>query len=327
MFSGRRAVVTGGGTGMGRELVRQLAREGCHVAMCDISEGAMQETVQLCSDAPPGTRVLAYVADVSDEAQVLRFRDHVASNLQSDQLDYLFNNAGISGGGASLIEDPRVDWERTFGVCWFGVYYCTRAFLPMLLKAPAGHLVNTSSAQGLSAHLAPNVATNAYTTAKFAVRGFTESLITDFRINAPQMRVSLVIPGHVGTSIRSNSAREFGRDPSALDETQLEDLRAKMLRRGKDLSDMSDDEVRQLLLHWNDSFRNHAPLDAEGAAAIILDGVRQQRWRILVGEDAVKLDQLIRENPEDIYAPGFWERIKGEILLESTRKGADVARD
>src|SRR5262245_35436631 len=102
-FAGRLAVVTGGGTGMGRELARQLSADGCHVAICDVSAEAMNETRAACDDsAPPGTVVSAFVADVSDEAQLLAFRDHVARTHDTDHIDLLFNNAGI-GGGASVI--------------------------------------------------------------------------------------------------------------------------------------------------------------------------------------------------------------------------------
>src|SRR5919205_1117602 len=95
-FAGRIAVVTGGGTGMGRELVRQLAAEGCNVAMCDISTDAMAETHSLCNGdgLPQGLRVTTHLADVADETQVLRFRDEVVSAHQTNKVHLLFNNAG-----------------------------------------------------------------------------------------------------------------------------------------------------------------------------------------------------------------------------------------
>jgi len=99
--------VTGGGSGMGRELVRQLAAEGCNVAMCDVSADGMAETRQLCKDRPPqGARISAHVADVSQEAQVLGFRDAVAQEHATDKVHLLFNNAGIGGGG-SLFTNPK----------------------------------------------------------------------------------------------------------------------------------------------------------------------------------------------------------------------------
>ena len=149
-FAGTIAVITGGGTGMGRELARQLVAEGCNVALCDVSLAAMARTRALCeADAPQGTRVTTHVADVSDEAQVLRFRDEAAAALDTDRIHLLFNNAGIGGGG-SIVAGDRGEWEKTFNVCWGGVYYCTRAFLPLLIAASEGHIVNTSSASTAS---------------------------------------------------------------------------------------------------------------------------------------------------------------------------------
>src|SRR5471032_2677486 len=134
-FAGKIAVITGGGTGMGRELARQLVAEGCNVAMCDVSSRAMAQTRALCeSDAPQGTRISTHLADVSDEAAVLRFRDEVANAQDTDKIHLLFNNAGIGGGG-SVVAGDRAEWDRTFAVCWGGVYFNTRAFLPMLIKA------------------------------------------------------------------------------------------------------------------------------------------------------------------------------------------------
>jgi NAD(P)-dependent dehydrogenase (short-subunit alcohol dehydrogenase family) len=132
-FAGRVAVVTGGGTGMGRELVRQLVAEGCNVAMCDVFAHTMAETKRLCEAVrlPQGLRITTHIADVSDEAQVQRFRDEVAEHHDTDKIHLLFNNAGIGGGG-SMIASARDEWEKTFDVCWGGVYYNTRAFLPML---------------------------------------------------------------------------------------------------------------------------------------------------------------------------------------------------
>ena len=157
-FAGRIAVVTGGGSGMGRELVRQLAAEACNVAMCDVSEEGTAETRRLCEAAglPQGLRVTAHLADVTDEAQVERFRDEVAQRHGTDKIHLLFNNAGIGGGG-SMFAHSREEWEKTFNVCWGGVYHCTRAFLPMLVRAEEGHIVNTSSVNGFWASVGPRI--------------------------------------------------------------------------------------------------------------------------------------------------------------------------
>ena len=185
-FSGKLAVVTGGGSGMGRELVRQLAAQGCSVAACDVNADAVAETATLArAGAPPGVVVTSHACDVSDEAQVLRFRDELLAGQRREHVDLVFSNAGIGGGG-SFVNDPREDWERTFAVDWWGVYYCARAFLPLLIASGDGVLVNTSSVNGFWATLGPGMPNTAYSTAKFAVKGFTEALIEDLRSNAPR---------------------------------------------------------------------------------------------------------------------------------------------
>jgi NAD(P)-dependent dehydrogenase (short-subunit alcohol dehydrogenase family) len=274
-FTGKVAVVTGGASGMGRELVRQLAAEGCHVAMCDLSVEEMGETKRLAlADAPDGTIVTAHMCDVSDEASLIEFRDAVVTQHQTDHLNLLFNNAGIGGGG-SVITDPREVWERTFDVCWGGVYLGVRTFLPLLIAADEGHIVNTSSVNGFWASIGPDRPHTAYSAAKFAVKGFSEALITDLRVNAPHVKVSVVMPGHIGTSIVENS-----------------------MRHGAHELDMETAEMVQLM---SDMFRDQAPVSAAEASTEILDGVRAGRWRILVGDDARKLDEAVRANPEIAY--------------------------
>jgi NAD(P)-dependent dehydrogenase (short-subunit alcohol dehydrogenase family) len=274
-FTGKVAVVTGGASGMGRELVRQLAAEGCHVAMCDLSVEEMGETKRLAlADAPDGTLVTTHVCDVSDEASQIEFRNAVVTQHQTDHVNLLFNNAGIGGGG-SVISDPREVWERTFNVCWGGVYLGVRTFLPLLIAADEGHIVNTSSVNGFWASMGPDRPHTAYSAAKFAVKGFSEALITDLRVNAPHVKVSVVMPGHIGTSIVENS-----------------------LRHGAQELDMETAEMVQLM---SDMFRDQAPMTAAEASTEILDGVRAGRWRILVGDDARKLDEAVRANPEIAY--------------------------
>ncbi|MBI4936028.1 MAG: SDR family NAD(P)-dependent oxidoreductase [Actinobacteria bacterium] len=314
-FEGRIAVITGGGTGMGRELARQLSAEGCHVAMCDVSAENMEETTALClSDAPAGTRVTSFVADVSSEAQLLAFRDHVVTEHQTDHIHLLFNNAGIGGGG-SFVADGRDEWEATFNVCWGGVYLGCRTFLPLLLDAPEGHIVNTSSVNGFWASLGPTIPHTAYSAAKFAVKGFSEALITDLRVNAPHVKVSVVMPGHIGTSIVINSGKFFGREPKELTAEQLVDVRDRLAKRGMDVSGASDDDLRLGMQMQAEMFRDAAPTTAAQAATVILDGVRAERWRILVGDDAVSLDELVRELPHDAYSDAFLPHLRARGLF------------
>jgi NAD(P)-dependent dehydrogenase (short-subunit alcohol dehydrogenase family) len=308
-FAGKNAVITGGGAGMGRELARQLVAEGCNVAMCDVSARTMAQTKALCeADAPQGTRVTTHVADVSDEAAVLRFRDEAASALDTDKIHLLFNNAGIGGGG-SIVVGERAEWDKTFGVCWGGVYYCTRAFLPMLMAAPEGHIVNTSSVNGFWASLGPGISHTAYAAAKFAVKGFTEALITDLAVNAPHVKCSVVMPGHIGTEIVANSRKVIsGDDDDVYSPAQLATARTRIAALGVDEAKLTDAEVAALLTERERRFRDDAPMTAAAAATVILDGVRNDRWRILVGEDAKLLDELVRATPEEAYAPEFFRR-------------------
>jgi NAD(P)-dependent dehydrogenase (short-subunit alcohol dehydrogenase family) len=300
-FAGKRAVVTGGGSGMGRELVVQLAAAGCSVATCDVNGPAVAETAAKAeAGAPAGTRITTHTCDVSDESQVLAFHDQVVS-VHGDVLELLFNNAGIGGGG-SLITDSREDWERTFGVDFWGVYYCTRAFLPNLIAAEEAVLVNTSSVNGFWASLGPGMPHTAYSTAKFAVKGLSEALIVDFRVNAPHVRVAVVMPGHIGTDIVANSRRYLGRpEPDALTETDLDEVRKQIARRGLPADQLTSEQLREAMKMMEEGFRNNAPLDAAGAARVILDGVRERKWRILVGEDAHRLDQSVRADPDGAY--------------------------
>jgi NAD(P)-dependent dehydrogenase (short-subunit alcohol dehydrogenase family) len=161
-------------------------------------------------------------------------------------------------------------------VCWYGVYYNARAFLPMLLKAPEAHMINVSSVNGFWASLGPQTAHTAYSAAKFAVKGFTEALINDFRNNAPHVKASVVMPGHIGTNIAINSMSEFAPPEGATVEARA----------------------------MGEAFRDTG-LPPSEAAKIILDGVREERWRILVGPDAVALDKAVRAHPEAAYEHGM----------------------
>src|SRR6201989_83683 len=210
-FAGKIGLLNGGGTGMGRKLARQLVAEGCNVAMCDVSAENMAETKRLCKvePLPQGLRITTHIADVSIEDQLKRFRDELREQQSTDKIHLLFNNAGIGGGG-SLFTNSREQWERTFNICWGGVYFGVRTFLPMLLKADQGHIVNTSSVNGFWATVGMGVSHTAYSAAKFAVKGFTEALGNALRLNAPHIKCSVVMPGHIGTSIMSNSRKIQG---------------------------------------------------------------------------------------------------------------------
>ena len=312
-FAGKLAVVTGGGSGMGRELVRQLADQGCSVATCDLHADTVAQTADLAqAAAPAGVRVTGHVCDVADEAQVLRFRDALLAAHGREHVHLVFANAGVGGGG-SFVTSPREEWERTFAVDWYGVYHCARAFVPLLIASGDGVLVNTSSVNGLWASLGPGMPNSAYSTAKFAVRGFTEGLIEDLRANAPGVRAVLVMPGHVGTDILVNTRRFHGLPgPEDLGETELAAARKALGGSAILPSGASDDELRRVLAGLENAFRDRAPVTAAQAATIILDGVAAGAWRILVGEDAKYIDARVRANPEASYdyAELFRERFR-----------------
>ena len=314
-FAGKFAVITGGGTGMGRELARQLVAEGCNVAMCDVSAEAMAETKQLCEAQrlPQGLRVTTHVADVSIEGQLQRFRDELMAQQATDKIHLLFNNAGIGGGG-SMFTNSRDQWERTFNISWGGVYFGVRTFLPLLMKADEGHIINTSSVNGFWASVGPGVSHTAYCAAKFAVKGFSEALMTDLRLNAPHIKCSVVMPGHIGTSIVSNSRKiQSGSESERLTDVEVGVARVRMKGMGIDTAGMSDEDIQKIALDRARSFRDEAPTTAAAAAKIILDGVKAGSWRILVGDDAQKLDERVRKTPEDAYTPEFYQSYRDEV--------------
>ncbi|MES2897805.1 MAG: SDR family NAD(P)-dependent oxidoreductase [Pseudomonadota bacterium] len=314
-FAGKTAVITGGGTGMGRELARQLVAEGCNVAMCDVSAKAMAETVRLIeADGPPqGTKVTTHIADVSLEAALIAFREELKEQQQTDRIHLLFNNAGIAGGG-SMVTDSRAAWEKTFNVCWGGVYLGVRTFLPMLMAADEGHIINTSSVNGFWATIGPNTSHTSYAAAKFAVKGFTEALITDLRLTAPHIKCSVVMPGHIGTSIVANSRMvQAGVDSDEMSVEEIAAARARAAAAGMDMTEVSDDAIRALSVEAARRFLEDAPMTAAAAAKVILDGVKAERWRILVGDDAHKLDQWVRRDPEAAYEPKFYQDFAAEV--------------
>lgn len=273
---GKLAVVTGGGSGIGRALAHLLVGGGWQVAIGDRDEDGMKDTVRTCPTPNSSDRMSTHRVDVASEADFLRFRDEVSRHHKKDCIQLLINNAGILGGNTFIAGD-RAEWEHVFGVNWGGVYLGTRTFLPLLLAADAGHIVNISSVCGFWASVGPDAVSSAYSTAKFAIKGFTESLIWDLRMHAPHVGCSVVMPGHIGTAILRNS-HGTGAD----------------------------------IMERDSSFRSTAPTNADEAARIIMQGVEQKRWRILVGNDAVDLDARVRADPENAYERSFFQAWTGD---------------
>ena len=306
-FKNKIAVVTGGGTGMGRELVSQLAKQGCNVAMCDVIEENMLETYDIVSRDSPDINLSKHVCDVSDEEQVNKFRDEVLTAHNTQTINLLFNNAGIGGGG-SFITSTREEWERCFAVCWYGVYYCSRAFMQSIVESDEGHIINTSSINGFWASLGGTPHTS-YSAAKFAVKGFSEALIDDFRVNAPHVNVSVVMPGHIGTSIAENTGKILGVERSDED---YEKIKENMIKMGMPVHNFSIDQIKEQIKENAESFKNNAPTTSAEAAEIILSAVKRKEWRILVGDDAKAIDQWVRNDPENAYEITFHGEKRGE---------------
>jgi hypothetical protein len=122
------------------------------------------------------------------------------------------------------------------------------------------------------------------------------------------------MPGHIGTSIVSNSRKIHADNESeGMDATETAAARARIASMGMDVSGMSDEAVRKMAAERARRFREEAPTTAAAAATIILDGVKADRWRILVGEDAQRLDELVRHSPERAYEVDFFESYATEV--------------
>jgi NAD(P)-dependent dehydrogenase (short-subunit alcohol dehydrogenase family) len=325
-FAGKLAVVTGGGAGIGRQLVHQLAAQGCSVAACDLNPDSVAATAATAwALAPPGVAVTGHPCDVSDEAQVQRFRDELLAEHASDHVDLVFSNAGIFGG-ASFVKDSREEWERTFDVNWRGVYYCARTFLPLLIASGDGVLVNVSSAAGFWATAGAGAPITAYSTSEFAIKGFSEALIEDLRSNAPQVRVVVVMPGVVNTDIYLNSRRALGLpDWDRLSDAELLELlpdhaRATLIEMDLLPEDFSADDLRQVIRRMKPELQDKG-FTAPQAATIILDGVRSGAWRILVGEEAKMLDEHVRANPEAPFHYENYAEMYGPLIAQAEASG------
>ncbi|HEY7049342.1 MAG TPA: SDR family NAD(P)-dependent oxidoreductase [Jatrophihabitantaceae bacterium] len=202
-FSGRTAVITGAGSGIGRALAYDLAGRGATLALSDVDDAGLTETVKRAEEL--GARVRGDVLDVSDRASVLAYADTF------DEVQLVINNAGIAFTG-DIAEMTFADIERVMDVDFWGVVNGTKAFLPRLIASGDGTLVNLSSVFGLFS--VPSQ--GAYNSAKFAVRGFTEALRQEMLVAGHPVRVVCVHPGGIKTAIARNAGAVPGRDAVAL---------------------------------------------------------------------------------------------------------------
>ena len=193
-LQGRTAVVTGAAGGVGRAIAKSLTRRGCHLALADIDDAALERTA--AELAAPGLRVSRHHLDVSDAEAVAAFPGRVTA--EHEGVDVLVNNAGVALAG-TFEQVAAADFEWLFGINFWGVVRMTRAFLPLLHQSDDARLVNISSLFGL---IAPPGQT-AYVASKFAVRGFSESLRHE--LSGTRIGVTVVHPGGVATSIAKHA--------------------------------------------------------------------------------------------------------------------------
>lgn len=197
--SGKIAVITGAGSGIGRSLALQLNREGCELYVSDIKPEALQETIELCERKD--LACTGQVMDVADKAAVHAWAEQIGAD--KGHVDIVVNNAGVALG-STVEESDYADMEWLMGINFWGVVYGSKAFLPLLRKSTQGHLVNISSVFGII-----SVPTqSAYNAAKFGVRGFTEALRHEMA--GSNVHVCCVHPGGIRTNIARDSR---GGDP------------------------------------------------------------------------------------------------------------------
>jgi short-subunit dehydrogenase len=261
---GAAAAVTGAASGIGRALALELAARGCDLALADRDEAGLQAVVAEIGKA--GTRkVTVHRVDVAEPAQIADFAQ--AATAAHPGLNILVNNAGVALlGQFGEIDQAQMDW--LMNINFWGVVHSTRAFLPHLAQRPEAHIVNLSSIFGI---IAPPGQT-AYAAAKFAVRGFSESLRHELQMANSPVKLSVVHPGGVSTNIVRNSRAGVGVTDNA--------RRAQSIER----------------------FEAMAKTTPAAAALRIIAGIEKNEPRILIGNDARFMDLLQRFRPGTYWA-------------------------
>jgi NAD(P)-dependent dehydrogenase (short-subunit alcohol dehydrogenase family) len=260
---GKVTVVTGAGSGIGRQLAFELARRGARLAVSDVDDLGLGETADRVKAL--GADVHAAHLDVTDRPAVEAYAATVAGHF--GVVHQVYNNAGVAGSGRTVLDSDWSAYERTLAIDLFGVIHGTKAFLPHLIASGDGHVVNVSSLNGIMGQ----GRMTAYCTSKFGVRGFTESLRAELLAAGHPVQVSVVHPGGVRTNIATAAlehARDQGQELTAAEEARHRRYNEKLLR-----------------------------MPPEQAARIVVDGVEAGRPRILVGTDAKVVDLLVRLAP------------------------------
>ena len=251
-FRDKVVVITGAGSGMGRDLAVKLARMGAKLAISDLNPDGLAVTERLVAET--GAPVHAQLLNVAEREAVLEYADTVVAPYGG--VNVIFNNAGIAHHG-EIERTEFKDIERVMDVDYWGVVNGTKAFLPHIIASGDGHIVNTSSLFGLLSE--PGQA--AYNSAKFAVRGFTEALNQEMIVAKHPVKVTCVHPGGIKTAIARNATT-------------------------------SGDHNQKSTAEFFDRYL--ARTTSEDAADIIINGVRRNRARVLVGTDAKLLDLWVR---------------------------------
>jgi NAD(P)-dependent dehydrogenase (short-subunit alcohol dehydrogenase family) len=255
-FSGRVAAITGAGSGIGRALANALARQGAHLALSDIDDAGLAETVAQCEGF--GVKITSEHLDVADRDAVYAWSDRVVA--EHGKVNLIINNAGVALG-ATVESMSYEDFEWLMNINFWGVVYGTKAFLPHLKHSGEAHIVNLSSVFGLIS--VPSQ--SAYNAAKFAVRGFTDTLRMELEIEGANVSVTTVHPGGIKTNIARNA------------------------RMDESIRDIAGDPERAAR-----DFERAFITSPEKAAAQILTAVRRDRRRALIGPDAKVIDVVSR---------------------------------
>jgi short-subunit dehydrogenase len=261
---GSAAAVTGAASGIGRALALELAARGCDLALADRDEAGLQ-AVAAEINRTHSRKVTAHRVDVSEPQQIADFAQ--AATSAHPGLNIVVNNAGVALlGQFNEIDQAQMDW--LMNINFWGVVHATRAFLPHLARQHEAHIVNLSSIFGI---IAPPGQT-AYAAAKFAVRGFSESLRHELQMAASPVRLSVVHPGGVATNIVRNSRAGTG---------------------------VTDNERRAQSIERFDAVAKTTPA---AAAVRIIHGIEKNQPRILIGNDARFMDLLQRLRPATYWA-------------------------
>jgi NAD(P)-dependent dehydrogenase (short-subunit alcohol dehydrogenase family) len=258
----RVAAVTGAASGIGRALAQDLAQRGAHLALADIDEVGLAETVALCEGL--GVKVSSQRLDVADREAVYAWADQVVAD--HGKVNLIFNNAGVALG-ATIEAMTYEDFEWLMQINFWGVVYGTKAFLPHLKASGEGHIINLSSVFGLIS--VPSQ--SAYNAAKFAVRGFTDTLRMELEIEKAPVSCTTVHPG----GIKTNIARNARMDPATVE-----------------LAGGAEEAAKQ--------FDRVAMTSPKKAARQILAAVEGDKRRALIGPDAKVID-LMSRLPGRIY--------------------------